>query len=56
MIEKMTVDEFFGLFGRSPEQVRWASYADAEEYLTLVTYLVARAELISHSFDATESA
>ena len=43
MSEKMTIDEFFGLFGRTPDQARWASSADSHEYLTLVTYLVTRA-------------
>jgi len=43
MPEKLGVDEFFALFGRPPELTRWASSADSEEYLTLVTYLVGRA-------------
>ena len=43
MSEKLTVNEFFALFGRTPDLARWASSADSEEYLTLVTYLVGRA-------------
>ena len=39
MSEQLTNEEFLGLFGRTPEQTRWA---DSEEYLTLVTYLVER--------------
>ena len=43
MSERLAVEEFFALFGRPPEQARWAGSADSEEYLTLVTYLVQRA-------------
>ena len=43
MSEKLAIDEFFALFGRTPEQARWAGSADSEEYLALVTYLVQRA-------------
>ena len=42
MSEKLTNEEFLGLFGRTPEQTRWAGSADSEEYLTLVAYLVER--------------
>ncbi len=43
MPERLAVDEFFALFGRTPEQAKWAGSADSEEYVTLVTYLVQRA-------------
>jgi hypothetical protein len=42
MSEKLTLNELFALFGRTPEQTRWLSSAESEEYLSLVTYLVAR--------------
>jgi hypothetical protein len=42
MPEKLTVDEFLALFSRAPGVDRWVSSADSEEYLTLITYLVAR--------------
>ena len=42
MPEQLTVDEFFALFGRTPEVGRWIGSADSQEYLTLVTYLVER--------------
>jgi hypothetical protein len=40
--EKLTVNEFMALFGRTVDESRSVSSADSEEYLTLVTYLVAR--------------
>jgi hypothetical protein len=40
MSEKLTLNEFFGLFGRTPEQRRWLSFAESEEYLALARYLV----------------
>ena len=43
MSEKLSVNEFFALFGRTAEQARWLGSAESEEYLALVTYLVARA-------------
>ena len=43
MSEKLSVNEFFALFGRTEEQVRWLGSAESEEYLALVTYLVSRA-------------
>ena len=42
MNEDLTLNELLALFGRTPEQTRWASSADSEEYLTLVTYLSER--------------
>jgi len=43
MSEKLSVNEFFALFGRTAEQARWLGSAESEEYLALVTYLVSRA-------------
>jgi hypothetical protein len=40
--EKLTVNEFLALFGRTVDESRSVSSADSEEYRTLVTYLVAR--------------
>jgi hypothetical protein len=42
MVEKLTVNELFALFGRTPEQTRWVGFADSEEYLAVVTYVVER--------------
>jgi hypothetical protein len=42
MSEKLTVDELFGLFGRTTEDARWISSADSEEFLAVVTYMVNR--------------
>jgi hypothetical protein len=42
MSERLTVNEFLAIFGRTPEVGRWVASADSEEYLTLVTYLVER--------------
>jgi hypothetical protein len=42
MSEKLSLNEFFGLFGRTPEQTRWLGSAESEEYLALVAYLVER--------------
>ena len=42
MTEKLTLNEFFALFGRAAEQARWLGSADSEEYLSLVAYLVER--------------
>ena len=42
MPEKLTLNEFFALFGRAPEHTRWLGSAEAEEYLALVVYLVER--------------
>ena len=42
MAEKLSLNEVFALFGRSPEQARRVGSVDSEEYLTLVTYLVTR--------------
>ena len=40
--DNLTIAEFLGLFGRPPDDSRWMASADSEEYLALVTYLVAR--------------
>jgi hypothetical protein len=40
--EKLTVNEFLALFGRTVDESRSVSSADSEEFLTLVTYLAAR--------------
>lgn len=40
--DNLTIAEFLGLFGRTPDDSRWMASADSEEYLALVTYLVAR--------------
>jgi len=42
MSETLSLNELFALFGRTPEQTRWLASAESEEYLGLVTYLVAR--------------
>lgn len=42
MSEKLTIDEVLALFGRSSDESRWVSYADSEEYLAMVTYVVER--------------
>lgn len=42
MSERLTVDEFLALFGRTPDFGRWIHSVDSQEYLTLVTYLVER--------------
>ena len=44
MKDKVTTDEFFGIFGLRPESVRWLAAADSEEYLGLVTYLAQRSD------------
>lgn len=41
-LEKLTVNELLALFGRTPEQTRWLGFADSEEYLAVVTYVVER--------------
>ncbi len=38
----LSVEEVLILFHRSNDSARWLSSADAEEYLMVVTYLVAR--------------
>jgi hypothetical protein len=40
--EKLSVKELLALFGRAPEQTRLLSFADSEEYLAVVTYVVER--------------
>jgi hypothetical protein len=40
--ERLSLDEFLALFGRTGDVRRWVGSADSEEYLTLVTYLVER--------------
>ena len=41
-VRKLSVNDFYALFGRTPEQTRWQGSADSEEYLALVAYLVER--------------
>jgi len=41
---RLTVNELFALFGRTPDATRWAGIADSEEYLAVVTYLVERSQ------------
>ena len=40
--DKLTVSEFLGVFGCTGNESRRMSSPDAEEYLTLATYLVER--------------
>lgn len=40
--EKLSVNDLLALFGRAPEQIRLLSFADSEEYLAVVTYVVER--------------
>lgn len=40
--ETLTVNELFALFGRTPDATRWVGFADSEEYLAVVTYVVER--------------
>jgi hypothetical protein len=40
--EKLSFNEFLALFGHAPEQTRLLGFADSEEYLAVVTYVVAR--------------
>jgi hypothetical protein len=40
--DKLTVSEFLGMFGCTRNESRRMSSADAEEFLTLVKYLVER--------------
>lgn len=42
MPEKLSLTEFFALFGCTPEQTRWLGSAESQEYLALVAYLVER--------------
>jgi hypothetical protein len=39
---KLTVNEFLGLFGCAANESRSMAFADSQEYLALVTYLVER--------------
>jgi hypothetical protein len=39
---KLTVNQFLGLFGCAAIESRSMAYADSEEYLAVVTYLVER--------------
>jgi hypothetical protein len=41
-MSRLTVEQVFALFHRSNDDARWLASADAEEYLAVVTYLVAR--------------
>jgi hypothetical protein len=40
--DKLSINELLALFGRMPEQKRLLGFADAEEYLAVVTYVVER--------------
>lgn len=40
--EKLTINELFALFGRTPHDIRWIGFADSAEYLAVVTYLMDR--------------
>jgi len=40
--EKLSINELLALFGRAPEQTRWLGFADSEEYLAVVMYVVER--------------
>jgi hypothetical protein len=40
--DKLTVNEFLGLFGCNGNESQWMGSVDSQEYLTLVTYLVER--------------
>lgn len=40
--EKLSINELLALFGRTPDQNRLLSFADSEEYLAVVTYVVER--------------
>ncbi len=44
MPDRLTVEEFLALFGRTGDVGRWVVYADSDEYLTLVTYHVERSD------------
>lgn len=39
---KLSVNEFLAMFGRPQEHSRWMGFADSDEFLTLVTYLMGR--------------
>jgi hypothetical protein len=41
-MNRLTVEQVFALFARSTDDAQWLASADAEEYLAVVTYLVAR--------------
>jgi hypothetical protein len=40
--DKISMNELLALFGRAPEQSRLLGFADSEEYLAVVTYVVER--------------
>ena len=40
--ENLSMNELLALFGRAPEQSRLVGFADSEEYLAVVTYVVER--------------
>jgi hypothetical protein len=40
--EKLTLNEYFRLFGRVAGDTRYIGAADSQEYLAVVTYLVQR--------------
>lgn len=41
-MSQLTVEQVFALFHRSNDDAKWLASADAEEYLAVVSYLVAR--------------
>ena len=41
-MSQLTVEQLFALFHRSKDEAKWLASADAEEYLTFVSYLVAK--------------
>ena len=40
--DKLSVNELLVMFGRTPDETRWVGFADAAEYLSVVTYVVER--------------
>ena len=44
MYERLTVDEFLALFGRTADFAKCVACVDSQEYLSLITYLVERSK------------
>lgn len=44
MNSEMTVSDLLAIFGRTPDETRWVGFADSAEYLSVVTYVVERAQ------------
>jgi hypothetical protein len=42
--EKLTVSDLLAIFGRTPDEARSVGFADAAEYLSVVTYVVQRSQ------------